>query len=38
MTVHRAGTPGPQAAAVPQRQPAASDQLVDELYRVTHCG
>jgi RNA polymerase sigma-70 factor (sigma-E family) len=33
MTVRRAGTPVPQAAALPQRQPAASDQLIDDLYR-----
>jgi RNA polymerase sigma-70 factor (sigma-E family) len=33
MTVRRAITPGLQATAAPQRAPAASDQLVDELYR-----
>src|SRR6266571_4664904 len=33
MTVQRASTPGRRAAAAAQRAPAASDQLVDELYR-----
>jgi RNA polymerase sigma-70 factor (sigma-E family) len=33
MTVRRASTPGPRVAAPPPRAPAASGQLVDELYR-----
>ena len=33
MTVRRAITPGLRATAAPQRAPAASGQLVDELYR-----
>jgi RNA polymerase sigma-70 factor (sigma-E family) len=33
MTVGRAGTPGPQTAAAAPRAPAASDRLVEELYR-----
>ncbi len=33
MTVRRASTPGPRVPAAPQRVPAASGQLVDELYR-----
>jgi RNA polymerase sigma-70 factor (sigma-E family) len=33
MTVRRASTPGLRVPAAPQRGPAASGQLVDELYR-----
>ena len=33
MTVHEASTPGPRAPAAAPRTPAASEQLVDELYR-----
>src|SRR5690348_12422072 len=33
MTVRRAGTPGPQTTAAAPRAPAASDRIVDELYR-----
>jgi hypothetical protein len=33
MTVRRASTPGLRTTAAPQRAPAASGQLVDELYR-----
>jgi RNA polymerase sigma-70 factor (sigma-E family) len=33
MTVRRAGPPGLRASAAPPRAPAASDRLVDELYR-----